>query len=71
MSVIVTVVQPECLAIAAVRSPTVPAPMTRAVDPGEIGAARFVAWMATERGSRSAAASKEICSGSLWHHLAG
>lgn len=41
-----------------------PAPRTRAVEPGS-GAARFTAWMATERGSRSAAASKDMLSGSL------
>jgi hypothetical protein len=42
-----------------VRRPTVPAPITRAVEPGT-GLARFTAWMATERGSRRAAASEEI-----------
>jgi hypothetical protein len=44
--------------MAATRRPTVPAPMTRAVEPG-VGAARLTEWMATERGSRRAAASNE------------
>lgn len=51
--------------MAAVRSPTVPAPRTRAVEPG-VGVALLTAWMATDRGSRSAAASNEISSGSLY-----
>ena len=41
-----------------------PAPMTSAVEPG-VGAARFREWIATESGSRSAAASKETWSGIL------
>lgn len=50
--------------MAAVRRPTVPAPRTRAEVP-EVTAARVTAWMATERGSRRAAAAKETVSGSL------
>jgi len=50
--------------MAAVRRPTVPAPIMRAVEPGN-GLARLTAWMATERGSRRAAALKEILSGIL------
>jgi hypothetical protein len=42
----------------------VPAPMTSAVEPGA-GEARFRAWIATDRGSRRAAASNEMCAGSL------
>jgi hypothetical protein len=42
----------------------VPAPITRAVEPGE-GEARFRLCIATERGSRRAAASKETVSGIL------
>lgn len=57
-SAIMTDVQPDCSAMAAVRRPTVPAPMTSAVEPGD-GFARFTAWMPTERGSSRAAASKE------------
>ena len=73
--------------MAATRRPTVPAPMTRAVEPG-VTEARLREWMATERGSRRAAASKEILLGSLgtinwelndqfrrrtylWHQIAG
>lgn len=41
-----------------------PAPRTRAVAPGS-GRARLRAWMATERGSSRAAASKEMWAGSL------
>lgn len=41
-----------------------PAPRTRAVEPDVIEA-REVEWMATERGSRRAAAAKDIESGSL------
>lgn len=63
-SLMVTEVQPDCRAMAAVSKPTVPAPMTRAVEPG-VGLARFTAWMATDKGSRRAAASKETWSGSL------
>lgn len=50
--------------MAATRSPTVPAPITRAVLPG-VGEARFREWIATERGSRREAASKETLSGIL------
>lgn len=41
-----------------------PAPRTRAEVP-EVTAARVTAWMATERGSRRAAAAKETVEGSL------
>ena len=41
-----------------------PAPMTSAVEPG-VGDARFREWIATESGSRRAAASKETLSGIL------
>lgn len=51
--------------MAATRRPTVPAPITRAVEPG-MGAARLREWIATLRGSRRAAASKEMLFGSLW-----
>ena len=44
--------------MAATSKPTVPAPITRAVEPGA-GEARLREWIATERGSRSAAASKD------------
>lgn len=47
-----------------------PAPRTRAVAPGS-GRARLRAWMATERGSSRAAASKEMWAGSLVFFLAG
>ena len=57
-SLIVTVLHPDCRAMAAVSKPTVPAPITRAVEPGA-GLARFTAWMATDKGSRRAAASKD------------
>ena len=50
--------------MAAVSNPTVPAPSTKAVEPGA-GLARLTACIPTERGSRRAAASKEILSGSL------
>ncbi len=63
-SAMVTVEQPDWRAMAAVSRPTALAPMTRAVEPG-VGCARFTAWMATDNGSRSAAASKEMLSGSL------
>jgi hypothetical protein len=52
--------------MAATRRPTVPAPITRAVEPGA-GRARLREWMATESGSRRAAASKETWSGILVH----
>jgi hypothetical protein len=52
--------------MAATRRPTVPAPITRAVEPGA-GRARLREWMATESGSRRAAASKETWSGILGH----
>lgn len=55
--------------MAATSRPTVPAPITRAVEPG-VGAARLTAWIATERGSRRAAASKETWSGILGNMLA-
>jgi hypothetical protein len=61
---IVTKVQPDWRAIAATSRPTVPAPMTRAVEPGA-GAARLRECIATESGSNSAAASKDMWSGSL------
>ena len=63
-SMMVTIVQPDCRAMAATRRPTVPAPMTSAVEPGT-GEARFREWIATDSGSRSAAASKETWSGIL------
>jgi hypothetical protein len=63
-SIMVTIVHPDCRAMAATRSPTVPAPITRAVEPGT-GEARLREWIATERGSRRAAASKETLSGIL------
>lgn len=50
--------------MAAVRRPTVPAPSTRAVEPVS-GCARFLACIATDSGSRRAAASNEMFSGSL------
>jgi hypothetical protein len=50
--------------MAAVRRPTATPQRTRAEEPG-VGWARLTAWMATDRGSRRAAASKEILSGSL------
>lgn len=42
-----------------------PAPITRAVEPGS-GLARFTAWIATDSGSRRAAASNETLSGNLY-----
>lgn len=53
----VTLVQPDRRAIAAVSRPTVPAPITRALD-AVLRAARLDACMATDKGSRRAAASK-------------
>lgn len=42
-----------------------PAPRTRAVEPGRMPAL-FAAWIATDSGSSKAAASKKMWSGSLW-----
>jgi hypothetical protein len=56
MSAMTTVVAPDTFAMAATSKPTVPAPKTIAVSPCSIDALR-VAWIATESGSKSAAAS--------------
>jgi len=55
---------PVTLNIAAVRRPTAPAPITRAVEPGA-SAARRTPWMATLRGSMSAPSSVGTFEGNL------
>jgi len=68
MSVITTFEAPLSLHIAETRRPTAPAPRISTELPGPRVPSlrtRRVAWMATERGSRRAAAVNETLSGSL------